>query len=236
MRRIAIRVGGGAVLALALLSAVAVAPASAQCPPDTPPTASFTYEPGAPHARQPVEFNGMGSTWGTTWLPNPFDPGGGCTVLPAPIGSYAWNWGDGTPDGSGPTVNHTFDAPGTYDVALTVAASTGGDLETHPVTVVAAPPPDPPPPPPDTDAPETAVTKGAASKIRRTKATFEFISDEAGAAFACKLDKKAWAACTSPRKVKRLKPGKHKFRVRATDPAGNVDPTPAVDRFRVVET
>jgi hypothetical protein len=46
--------------------------------------------------------------------------------------------------------------------------------------------------------------------------------------------KKDWNACSSPFKVKRLDPGKHKFRVRATDAAGNTDSTPAVDRFKVV--
>ncbi len=32
-----------------------------------------------------------------------------------------------------------------------------------------------------------------------------------------------------------LKPGKHVFKVRATDAAGNVDPTPAVKKFTVLK-
>ncbi len=43
-----------------------------------------------------------------------------------------------------------------------------------------------------------------------------------------------FAACASPRPVTRLTDGRHEFRVRATDAAGNVDPSAARDRFRVL--
>lgn len=36
-------------------------------------------------------------------------------------------------------------------------------------------------------------------------------------------------------KYKRLKPGKKKFRVRAIDAAGNVDPTPAKAKWKVLK-
>lgn len=36
------------------------------------------------------------------------------------IVSYSWSFEDGTPDGSGATVDHSFDAPGEYNVILTV--------------------------------------------------------------------------------------------------------------------
>ena len=35
--------------------------------------------------------------------------------------------------------------------------------------------------------------------------------------------------------MKRLDPGRHRFKVRAIDPAQNIDATPAKDRFRVVD-
>jgi hypothetical protein len=38
--------------------------------------------------------------------------------------------------------------------------------------------------------------------------------------------------CSSPFK-KKVKPGRHTLRVRATDPAGNADPTPAKVKWRV---
>jgi len=65
-------------------------------------------------------------------------------------------------------------------------------------------------------------------------ATYKFTSTEAGSSFECKLDRKNYKPCSSPRTLKRLKPAKHKFKVRAIDAAGNVDPTPAKDKFRVI--
>jgi hypothetical protein len=53
--------------------------------------------------------------------------------------------------------------------------------------------------------------------------------------FEGNLDKKKFKACDSPRKVKRLDEGKHKFKVRAIDAAGYVDPSPAKDKFKVVD-
>ena len=41
-------------------------------------------------------------------------------------------------------------------------------------------------------------------------------------------------SCKSPKKYKKLKPGKHVFKVRAIDKAGNVDPTPAKKKFKVL--
>ncbi len=90
------------------------------------------------------------------------------------------------------------------------------------------------PTPPDTDPPETTITKGAPNKTEKTKAKFKFSSDEPGATFECKLDTKAFKACTSPKTVKHLDDGKHKFKVRAVDAAGNVDPSAAKDKFKVV--
>ncbi len=46
---------------------------------------------------------------------------------------------------------------------------------------------------------------------------------------------KNWRDCDSPQKYKNLSKGKHKFKVRAIDAAGNVDPTPSKFRWRVTE-
>jgi len=87
----------------------------------------------------------------------------------------------------------------------------------------------------DCDPPETTITKGAPNKTAESKVKFKFRSDEAGSTFQCKIDRKPWKTCTSPKTVKRLDEGRHKFKVRATDAAGNPDPTPDKDRFRVVD-
>lgn len=80
-------------------------------------------------------------------------------------------------------------------------------------------------PPEDIDPPDTFITdkrSGGASKVK-----IKFRADEPGSTFSCKLDKRPFRPCSSPMTLRRLAPGKHKFAVRATDPAGNIDPTPA---------
>jgi len=82
--------------------------------------------------------------------------------------------------------------------------------------------------------PKTKITKGPKKRTEKRKARFAFTSDEEGSTFECKVDKKPFKPCTSPKKV-RVKPGRHVFKVEATDPGGNTDPTPAKRRWRVLE-
>ena len=63
---------------------------------------------------------------------------------------------------------------------------------------------------------------------------FKFTATEVGSTFQCKMDRKPFKTCASPKKYKKLKPGKHVFKVRAIDRAGNVDPTPAKRKFTVL--
>ncbi|MEA2132258.1 MAG: hypothetical protein QOC68_167 [Solirubrobacteraceae bacterium] len=87
-------------------------------------------------------------------------------------------------------------------------------------------------PPPDTTAPRTLLRKAQINQAKR-RATFRFASGEAGSRFVCKLDKKPYKPCTSPKTYKKLKRGKHVFRVKARDRTGNVDRTPVVKRFKI---
>lgn len=89
-------------------------------------------------------------------------------------------------------------------------------------------------PAPDTSPPETTIDKAPPARTTKRRATFEFSSSEAGSSFECKLDARPFKSCTSPKTYRRLKQGRHSFRVRATDPAGNTDPTPAKVVWRVV--
>ena len=66
---------------------------------------------------------------------------------------------------------------------------------------------------------------------RKVKVSFEFTSTIAGSTFACSIDGKAFAPCTSGVTYK-LKAGKHTFAVRATA-AGVTDPTPATYAFKI---
>ena len=90
------------------------------------------------------------------------------------------------------------------------------------------PPASPPPPAPDTTAPETTISK---RYLAVGAAKFWFSANEA-AGFLCRLDKAPFKPCSSPRSYKHLKAGKHTFKVKAVDAAGNVDQTPAIARFK----
>jgi hypothetical protein len=90
----------------------------------------------------------------------------------------------------------------------------------------------PSPTPPDTTAPTTSLRKAQISQAQR-KATFSFASGEPGSKFLCRLDNTRLTPCVSPKTYKKLKPGKHVFRVKARDRAGNLDATPAVRRFKI---
>jgi hypothetical protein len=79
---------------------------------------------------------------------------------------------------------------------------------------------------PDTTPPETTITSGPSGTTSSTTASFSFDSTEPGT-FACSLDGAAFGACTSPATYTGLAPGGHTFAVRATDGAGNADPSPA---------
>ena len=86
----------------------------------------------------------------------------------------------------------------------------------------------------DTTPPETTIGKRPLDALKRTTAKFGFSANEAGSRFECRLDRKAFRGCKSPKRIRRLDPGKHVFQVRAIDAAGNVDASAARDSFRVV--
>jgi hypothetical protein len=82
--------------------------------------------------------------------------------------------------------------------------------------------------------PDTKVTKGP-TQTKKSTVKFSFTSTVAGATFECRLkgkgvhtvQDKTFQPCTSPRKYKKLVPGKYSFLVRAVSATGVVDATPA---------
>ncbi|HEY3020261.1 MAG TPA: hypothetical protein VGJ32_08715 [Solirubrobacteraceae bacterium] len=88
----------------------------------------------------------------------------------------------------------------------------------------------------DIVAPDTTILAGPAGTTASTSAQFSFSASEPGVKFACSLDGAAFAACTSPIVYSGLSARDHTFRVRATDAAGNVDPTPASRSWTVAST
>jgi hypothetical protein len=85
----------------------------------------------------------------------------------------------------------------------------------------------------DTVPPNTRITAGPARTSGSRAATFRFTSTEAAATFECRLDGGGWTPCRSPKTYRTLGKGSHTFRVRARDPAGNVDGTPVLRSWRV---
>jgi hypothetical protein len=87
----------------------------------------------------------------------------------------------------------------------------------------------------DTTPPETTIDSGPEGPTNDSTPTFGFSSD-AGSSFECRVDAAGFASCTSPYATAQLSDGTHSFEVRATDGAGNVDPTPASRSFDVDTT
>jgi hypothetical protein len=79
----------------------------------------------------------------------------------------------------------------------------------------------------DTSGPDTIIDSGPTDPTSDTGATFAFSSTETGSTFECSLDGGPFASCSSPDVLTALEAGSHTFEVRATDPAGNTDQSPA---------
>lgn len=155
------------------------------------------------------------------------------------LGELAGFLGEATADGSGNWSVTYADLPGGTLVTATQTSTEGGTSELAETVVTPA---DPTPPSgggggssgggsggggggtttTDKTAPTTTITKGPKSKSISTTAKFKFKSNEAGSSFECKLDKGKFKKCKSPKTYKKLKLGKHVFKVRAIDKAGNV--------------
>lgn len=92
----------------------------------------------------------------------------------------------------------------------------------------------------DTTAPQTVIDSGPSAPTTATAASFNFSSPDGTATFECKLDDAAtWQTCASPQAYGTPIPlgqGQHTFRVRARDPLGNVDSTPATRSWTVDTT
>ena len=85
----------------------------------------------------------------------------------------------------------------------------------------------------DEAAPETTIGRRPPNSIRRSTARYRFTGSEPGSGFECRRDRRPFRPCASPKVLRHLRAGRHRFAVRATDEAGNADPSPAGDRFRV---
>src|SRR5215207_11113532 len=79
----------------------------------------------------------------------------------------------------------------------------------------------------DATPPDTTITSHPAGGSADTGPDIGFTASQADATFECQLDGGGWAPCSSPKDYSTLSESSHTFQVRAVDPAGNVDPSPA---------
>lgn len=81
---------------------------------------------------------------------------------------------------------------------------------------------------PDTTPPETTIDSGPANPDTNTTPTFTFSSNEPGSTFELRVDGGSYSVVTSPHTFgSPLSLASHTVDIRAKDPAGNYDPTPA---------
>jgi subtilisin-like proprotein convertase family protein len=187
---------------------------------------------------------GIPARLGTTWRFNHDDPPipdhGICTTGP---GGSGVNF---SPADYGPTDLLPAPAPpGPYDTSLAALRGTNpngtwrlfvhddltghsGYLDDFSLSFDLAPPVDG-----DTTAPDTVVVSGPSGTTRARRATFRFSASESAATFECRIDDRPWKTCTSPKVYTRLAHGRHTFRVRATDAAGNRDASAAIRSWRI---
>ncbi len=123
-----------------------------------------------------------------------------------------------------PTGDHRFSVSATDAAGNTEAAPVGQDFAVDPAAASGWP---------DENAPETTIDDAPPSTTNSTSAAVGFAATEGDTTFACRLDEGAWAACTSPAAFSDLGESAHAIEVRATDRAGNQDPTPARADFVV---
>src|SRR5829696_5540322 len=90
-------------------------------------------------------------------------------------------------------------------------------------------------PPADTTPPDTTIVSGPSGSVKSRDAKFTFSSTEpSNATFQTRLDGGPWELGTATSKTySQLPNGTHTFNVKATDAAGNADPTPASRTWKV---
>ncbi|MCW5809312.1 MAG: hypothetical protein KIT31_43565, partial [Deltaproteobacteria bacterium] len=111
-------------------------------------------------------------------------------------------------------------------VAVAVAAAAACSVPEKHAPDAGAPPDAGPEVEVDDVAPDTMIVEAPPEFASSNVATFRFTSDDPTATFACSVDGEDPGPCTSPH-TRTLGDGAHAFSVRAIDPAGNSDDSPA---------
>jgi len=162
-----------------------------------------------------------------------------------PVGSHEYPCAATFPASAGTTYRIAMD--GEFDAVAAGPAMRSFNIHVSMQLPPRPPTPANPAPAVDTAPPNTTIVRylirsgarrggGYVVESTRNRAGFGFESTEPGSTFRCRLDRKPFAACRSPRAYRNLPFGPHTFKVAAVDAAGNADPTPAVFRFNFPRT
>ena len=137
-----------------------------------------------------------------------------------------WDFGDGSDEGTGEDVEHTYDELGQQTVTITATDAAGNAADPVEATIEVV----------DTTAPETQITTAPDAATNDEPVTLAFTgTDNSGGAltFECAVDAAAAVPCSSPQEFPGLTEGAHTITVAAKDAAGNVDTSPATASFVV---
>jgi hypothetical protein len=201
----------------------------------TSPSAEATYTWATGLGPTPFQRDGPEPTVTVDGTPPPAPVIAGGPATPTNQRNATFVWSDNEPnltfscrrDGhqfapcsSPKSYTHLSDGAHTFEVRATDEAGNVGAAATYRWTI-------------DTVPPNTAISSGPASPSSSPSATFVFTSTQPGGGFSCRLDGAAFAPCRSPQTYRGLANGQHAFEVRATDAAGNADPSPASYSWRV---
>ncbi len=193
---------------------------SASVPDPTPATRGFTIDATPPNttiASGPAEGSTISDNTPTlTFSANEAGSSFECKVDSGPF----------DPCSSPTTLDPLTDGPHTFQVRATdPAGNPDPTAATRGFTIDATPP-------------NTTIASGPAegSTISDNTPTLTFSANEAGSSFECKVDSGPFDPCSSPTTLDPLTDGPHTFQVRATDPAGNPDPTAATRGFTIDAT
>lgn len=80
--------------------------------------------------------------------------------------------------------------------------------------------------------PNTKLKRARFRSGKRFAKFFFSAGGEVGLRYQCKLDRRKFRKCRSPVTLRRLRRGRHVFRVRAIDAAGQIEKRPAIRRFK----
>jgi hypothetical protein len=83
--------------------------------------------------------------------------------------------------------------------------------------------------------PHTRITFAPGSKTRKRRPTFQFVDStgQAGTRFLCAVDRGGWRSCDSPTTLRKLRRGRHVFKVKGVN-SGLWEQAPATRSFKVV--